>query len=172
MSQRLWGPLVAVAVVFVPSAARGQIAAGVDAGALLDDRASSPGLGLKARFGYRTALTRGSPFHLFIFQPEAIAGYGRLGLSTSSSPEAQIGFAGGGLRLGGLTGRVEPFVYFHASYAFGTGGSRMLADGGCALDLRLPSASIGLHFSYDWLLPEGNARSWFELGPHFEVRWF
>lgn len=165
------GPYLLAAILACPEAAWAQLAAAIDANGAVDLHGGAGG-GVDGRFGDRFGIPRGLFVHFLIFQPEIVVGWLDLRLRDRQDLAAQIGSVGGGLRVGILDASFEPFAYAHASAAFGGEGFGSLIDAGVALDLRLRGSSLGLHGSYSTLLAAGDHTAWFEVGPHFEVRWF
>jgi hypothetical protein len=147
-----------------------QEALGLDASAVEGGRNAAWGFGVDGRAGYRTGPPRSWVEHTVFVQIEAIGGYRRLFVTPR---DLEIGSFGGGLRLGALLGWFEPFLFSHLSAADVSGTWGPLLDVGGALDWRLRTFNVGLHYGHDWAMPfQGTELQLNEVGLHVEVRGF
>lgn len=145
-----------------------QWAVGIDGNAGRSERGTWGGGG-DARFGYRTGLPRSWIVHTIILQPEAILGYHLQPLSGDAVCLVRLG---GGGRIGLLLGYFEPFGYGHVNLAIADGYWGNLLDAGAALDFRLPTSSLGFHYTHGWLHTPHEDVELDEFGLHLEIRGF
>jgi hypothetical protein len=165
--------LAAVAFLAVLSTAwpsYAQEAVGLDAAAAQGSGAANNwGFAVDGRIGYRTSFPRSLAIHSVIFQFEIIGGYRQLFVDTG---DLHLGRLGGGIRIGGAFAWFEPFVYGHFSAADADGNWGFLVDVGGALDWRLKTWSLGVHYAHDWLHLDMGWAELNEIGAHIEIRGF
>ena len=131
------------------------------------------GFAVDGRVGYRTGIPRDLPvvgaLYGWVFQLEIIGGYRQLFVDTG---DLHLGRVGGGLRVGGSFDWFQPFVYSHCSAADADGNWGVLVDVGGALDWRLKTWSLGVHYAHDFLHLDTGWVDLNEIGAHVEIRGF
>jgi hypothetical protein len=146
-----------------------QVAIGTDASAVRGGTNAAWGFGIDGRFGYRTGFPREWIVHSIIVQFEGIGGIRQL----LAQPDGlDIKTLGGGLRIGGALSWFQPFVFAHFNAANALGDWGYLVDLGGALDWRLRTYSVGVHYAHDWLRIAPGWQQLNEFGIHTEVRGF
>jgi hypothetical protein len=152
----------------------GQLAVGADAALVAyDSKDNAFGLGGDVRFGLRSGLPRQAfidriIFGAMIFQEELIVGYRSIPVFRSGQDPLKLGRAGGGMRIGVLRDLYEVLATGHVGVGFNDQRADFLWDAGGVFDWRFSSSSLGVHFAY---YGYGSRENWFELGPHYEIRW-
>jgi hypothetical protein len=162
------GALVSLSLLW-PRDSHAQAAIGLDVSAVHGGTNPAWGFGLDGRVGYRTGFPRAWIVHSVIVQFEGIGGIRQL---LASSDDIDIKTLGGGVRIGGALSWFQPFVYGHFNAANALGDWGYLIDVGGALDWRLRTYSLGVHYTHSWLHIPPGWQQFDEFGPHVEVRGF